>query len=97
MNVHIENREPLKDLDCWESTMTAYGSGLFRDLADYISHRSTMLIRLAHASIGISLIALGVGLTGTSQILVIVLGFVVALPFVENLVLHIISAYFRKA
>jgi len=95
--VQIEKREQLKGPHCWESNITVYVSGLFRDIADYISHRSKMLVRLAHASIGFSLIVFGIGLTGISQIFVIVLGFVVAIPFVENLALHIIGAFFRKS
>ena len=94
--MYIEKREPLSGLHLWKSNMTMHASGLFRNMAESISQGSKMLVRLAHASIGFSLIVFGIGLTGISQILVIVLGFVVAIPFVENLALNFSNALFQK-
>ncbi|NVN90359.1 MAG: hypothetical protein HXX11_07105 [Desulfuromonadales bacterium] len=95
--MHIERRDHLKGLNCGESVITVSVASLFGDMLDCISRKSKVLLCLAHVCMGSSLIVYGFGLTGISQIVAIVLGFVMAVPFVEKLVWLVINAFCRKA
>jgi hypothetical protein len=95
--MHIEQRDHLKGLNYGESTMTVSVPSLFRNLMGRISRKSKTLLCLAHVCIGCSLLVYGYGVTGIPRIVTMVLGCVMAVPFVENMVWLATNAFYRKS
>lgn len=95
--MYRERRERLYCLDGGKAPMVLPVPGLLGEMTDCISRKSKTLVCLAHLCIGSCLIVYGCKLTGISQIIAMVLGCVMAVPFVEKLVWLVINAFFRES